>query len=85
LFGWYDDEVDVGYYSAVAMEYHPLGNIRRCAEQEPGRSLSEDLVRSVARQLMTALRYIHEEECAHGSVKAEVIPPSDIFLVALQS
>jgi serine/threonine protein kinase len=57
-------------YSAIIMEYVPYGDIFGLASRRP---FSEKLARTIFKQILSALKYLHEQGLAHLDLKLENI------------
>lgn len=57
-------------YSAIVMEYMPFGDLFGVVSQRP---FSEKLSRTVFKQILSAIKYLHERNLAHLDLKLENI------------
>jgi len=55
-------------YSAIVMEYIPYGDLYALVSQRP---FSEKLARTIFKQVLSAIKYLHSEELAHLDIKLE--------------
>lgn len=55
-------------YSAIVMEYIPYGDLFGLVSQRP---FSEKLARTIFRQILSAVKYLHSESLAHLDIKLE--------------
>jgi len=55
-------------YSAIAMEYIPYGDLFTLVSQ---RSFSEKLARTIFKQIISAIKYLHSQGLAHLDMKLE--------------
>lgn len=55
-------------YSAIAMEYVPSGDLFNLVSQRP---FSEKLSRTIFKQIISAVKYLHEKGLAHLDLKLE--------------
>jgi serine/threonine protein kinase len=57
-------------YSAIVMEYEPYGDLFGLVSQRP---FSERLARTIFKQILSAIKYLHSQELAHLDLKLENI------------
>jgi len=57
-------------YSAIVMEYIPYGDLFGLVSQRP---FSEKLARTIFKQILSAIKYLHSEGLAHLDIKLENI------------
>jgi len=55
-------------YSAIVMEYIPYGDLFGLVSQRP---ISEKLARTIFRQILSAIKYLHSQNLAHLDIKLE--------------
>jgi len=55
-------------YSAIVMEYIPYGDLFGLVSQ---RSISEKLARTIFKQVLSAIKYLHSQNLAHLDIKLE--------------
>ncbi|KAH7128953.1 kinase-like domain-containing protein [Dactylonectria macrodidyma] len=66
-FGWYRDTAQSTIF--IAMEYLPLGDLESCL----AKPLSEDEARTITRQVLQGLTFMHEHKFAHRDIKPQNI------------
>lgn len=59
---------DFKEYSAIVMEYIPYGDLFGLVSQRP---LSEKLARTIFKQVLSAIKYLHSQNLAHLDIKLE--------------
>jgi len=67
-------------YSAIVMEYVPYGDLFGLVSQRP---FSEKLARTLFKQILSAIKYLHGQELAHLDLKLEniLVDPKGIKLI----
>jgi len=67
-------------YSAIIMEYVPYGDLFGLASKRP---FSEKLARTIFKQILSAVKYLHEQGLAHLDLKLEnvLVQPEGIKLI----
>ncbi|KAI3318434.1 kinase-like protein [Xylariaceae sp. AK1471] len=61
--GWFENDESI----FIAMEYFPLGDLRRFMDSRP--QFSEEAAQQIVRQLLKGIRFMHESGFAHRDLK----------------
>ncbi|GAW16625.1 hypothetical protein ANO14919_060580 [Xylariales sp. No.14919] len=69
--GWFENHESI----FIAMEYFPLGDLRRFMDAQP--EFSEDATQQIVRQLLKGIRFMHSSNFAHRDLK-----PGNILVAA---